>query len=172
MKRASRIVPFIVFLIVAIGVEEVVRGQYRRPIGFTIYESDTQRKVVAPLWAWTARRVLLNLRPTKEDIELLNQDAGARYVATIKDPVYARLLLTRLREHGLDLEALDTTGQWTAVQIVAMEGNLEAVQMLLAGGAQAKKINVEGRLLRDLLDQLATKNPDMSYPEIVRVLQL
>lgn len=171
MKRAWGIAA-VILLLVTLFSEEVVRAQYRKPIWMLIYESDTQVEAQEKVWAWYARRVLSTLRPTKDDIGQLNQDAGARFIATLQDQSHARALLIRFKQQGLDLEALDLAHQWTALQIVAMQGQLPGVELLLANGAQVKRTSADGRPLLDQVNQLAKAEPGRDYPEIIKVLQL
>lgn len=170
--KSARWISIALLIVAVVIIEEVVRGQYQQSIEILIIESDVQSEPIAQALAGVSRGVLLNLRPDDDDIQKLNADAGARYIVHLKDSEFANKLLERFNARGLDLESLDHTGQWTAMQMVAIEGNLQGVRLLLAGGAKVRSASSDGKPLRDLLDTLAKAEPSSNYPAIMMALQL
>lgn len=172
MRSSFKITTTIIAILTVFLLEEIVRANYEQPIAFAIDDTIDQEDAIGDAWGWFARGVLLTLRPTKSDIQYMNADAGARYIARLDDEDFARKLLDRSIERGLNLESLDRSGQWTALQSAAIEGDLRAVKLLLAVGAQVKKNDAKGRPLLDLLNRIALNEPDKEYVEIIKTLQL
>jgi hypothetical protein len=171
MRRGILVLVVLVLLLGVVVVEEMIRFHWQQPIEFVIFQSDKQDNPVGQGMAWLGRRVLLNLRPSEQDIQQLNGDAGARLIAILRDQAFAKVFLERCIERGLKLESLDRTGQWTAVQAAAIEGNLAGVKLLLEKGAEPKQAGADGRSLIDLLNKAMQKLPDEDYHAIIQLFR-
>lgn len=170
MRLSHKIVLAIIAVLAIVTIEEVARAQYEKPISLLISDAHKQDDFLGNAWGWCARRVLSTIRPSEFDIQQMNQDAGARYIARLDDSAYADELLDRYIQSGLDLEALDWSHRWTAIQSSAIDGDLNAVKLLLAKGALPKTLDAKGRPVVELLNRVAASNPAGEYPEIIRVL--
>lgn len=172
MKRIAKISGVVVLLLAAFVIAQSIKTQNRQSIQYIIFVSDEQDDLAGAVLAWSARRVLMNMRPTDADIAELNADAGARHIAKLRDQAFAHDLLKRFMKSGLSLEALDTSRQWTAVQASAIDGDVAGVRFLLANGAQSKKVSVEGQPLLEVLQRVSNSDANDDYPEIIHMLEL
>lgn len=172
MNRPTKIaITALSFLAVAVPAE-LIREANQIPVDVAIMSSDEQDHFGAKIQAWSARFALLNLRPDREEVTALNNDAGAIYIALLKDRELAEKLLKRFIDKGLDVNALDRQRRWTPVQTVAIHGDSEAVKLLLKYGAVVSKTSADGIDLRDFLEKSAQRGNGQSYKEIIQLMGL
>ena len=140
----------------------------KKDIAFLILDTEARDSAVI---AWAARRVLDTVRPTEADVDQLNGDAGARHIALIRDPDLAEGLFRRFIAQGLDLDARDASGRWTALQMVLIDNNPAAARTLIRLGARFDLRDGEGRDLRTIVAQLQERLPDQDYGAVIALLQ-
>ncbi|WP_374324633.1 ankyrin repeat domain-containing protein [Azonexus sp.] len=122
--------------------------------------------------AWICRQSLYRLHPTREEVEELNSSAGVQFPVGMDDANEATSLLRHYLKAGVDINAVDQRSQlqWTALHSAAFEGRLQAVQLLIAHGADVKLRDARGKTPLDLVLGNQDKLPPQNVERIVSVL--
>ncbi|MDH2433803.1 hypothetical protein QCD60_14615 [Pokkaliibacter sp. MBI-7] len=122
---------------------------------------------------WLAITSLRYLHPSAEEIADLNQQAGARYLATLADQAEASMLLREYQQKGLDLNAQDqqTGTGLTALQAVAIGNDAEGVKQLLALGADPLLTDAQGRTALMLVEISQRNRPDVDFSAVLALLK-
>lgn len=127
-----------------------------------------------PEWVnWSARKAFFHFHPRDKAVENLNAEAGALYAATFPDRETARSMLDHLIRNGVDVNAVDSaTGSGlTALHAAALREHEQAVELLLAAGADPSVEDAQGRTPLEFIDELREQGSDKEFGEIIALLE-
>ena len=71
----------------------------------------------------------------------------------------------------MDLEALDPSGRWTALQMTVIDNDAAAVRLLIRHGARLDVRDPQGAGLLELAERFQAKLPDQDYRETLALLR-
>ncbi len=111
---------------------------------------------------WTCRQFIAHVDFAPAVIAELNQEAGAIYVAVIKDEQQADFAMRRLLTQGVQIDARDarTQSRMTALHSAVLSGEPHSVGLLLRHGARADAPDASGLTPVDYAHKMQAKYPD------------
>ncbi|MEQ6885436.1 ankyrin repeat domain-containing protein [Salicola sp. Rm-C-2C1-2] len=122
---------------------------------------------------WSAKQAFYAFHPGEEDVEQLNREAGARYVAALPDSEEARSVLDHLVSNGVDINSVDKVSGsgFTALHAAVLSNDPGTVEVLLNEGADPSLTDHEGRTPLDLAQLAGRNRPDRDFGRVLELLE-
>lgn len=123
--------------------------------------------------AWACEQALFSQHPTPQELAQMNQRAGALFAVHHVKEANARRFLAHYIKAGLNINAVDQrNGQrWTALHMVALDGDAAGVRALLDFGADATLKDADGKTAADLVRERHAKRPSPGLAEVLELLE-
>ncbi|MFP8965196.1 ankyrin repeat domain-containing protein [Pokkaliibacter sp. CJK22405] len=123
--------------------------------------------------SWLTVEILSHGTPSETEINFLNHQAAARWIAALPDVALSQQIMQHLQASGLDIdshEQLTGTG-WTALHAAAVGEETETVRRLLNFGADPDVPDINGLTPLDLITQIQQEHPERHYRLIQQMLE-
>ncbi len=168
MKKAVAWTAGAVATVIVLGYGAFVLETRKHPPLFLMSCAETDGHFVG----WTCDQVLRHASFRPEQVQDLNNEAGAFYPLLIEEKPQAEERLKLFLAHGVDINAKHKREKGaTALHSMVVNGSVENIKLLLKHGAKADVKDDEGRTPLEWAKDLERLNPSPSRAEIVRVLQ-
>lgn len=170
MRKAAR------WILVSIGAAAVAAGAYAvhdlRSGGVMMLQACVET-YPGPA-AWVCEQSLFSQHPTSSELAEMNQRAGALFaVHQVKKESDARRFLAHYIKAGLNINAVDQRNaqRWTALHLVALDGDPVGVRVLLDHGADPSLKDADGKTAAELARERHAKHPSPGSAEAVKLLE-
>lgn len=123
--------------------------------------------------SWACERALFSRNPTPQELAEMNQRAGALFAVHQVQEANARRFLAYYIKAGLDINAVDQQSptRWTALHLVALDGDAVGVRILLDHGADPSIKDLAGKTALDYAREKHAKFPSERTAQTLKVLE-
>jgi hypothetical protein len=120
---------------------------------------------------WSCGRAIAWFRLSRREVNLLNQQAGARFVLAAPDGQERERLLQLFLERGVDINSVDRRTGLTALhEASSTPHDVEGIRLLLQYGARRSVPDTSGRTPLERVRQLQAQHGDLDYRPVMQLL--
>lgn len=148
-------------------------------VAYTLHTAPLQEllscvdgRPAGPWPSWVCEQGIRRFRLTVDEVRQLNQEAGVQYAVLLQNKSVAAEQLELFLQRGVRIDSVNVpTPGWTALHIAAGSGDVEAVRLLLAHGAQVDVRDRNGRTPLELARAIQENEPGRNLGGVIEFLE-